>query len=93
MQAGRALQHIFHLPDGPEQQSRDADMRRAMALERALDASPADGAAQTAGNPNHWADRDKSDRQFSYDADVEVERWWTEVGCALPVFCGPEGVL
>ena len=32
------------------------------------------------GNSNQWADRAKNVEQFSYDADVEAERWWHERG-------------
>ena len=32
------------------------------------------------GNPNLWADRERSRTQFSYDAYAEVERWWANVG-------------
>ena len=104
-QAARALQHIFHLPDGPEQQARDNDMRRAMALELAsytpspeatsvlLPSIDDGGVTQTAGNPNHWADRGKSERQFSYDADAQVEQWWTAVGSKLPIFQEVSSVL
>ena len=90
----RLNRSIFHLPDGPEQRARDAEMRRAMAaefaaLERAgghpasASASSADGETLMVGNPNQWADRRKSERQFSYDADGAVHGWWTAGGRAL----------
>ena len=46
---------IFHLPDGPAQEARDAEMRNAML-------TPDQGAF--AGNQNQWADRIKNDWQF-----------------------------
>ncbi|KAJ7195382.1 hypothetical protein GGX14DRAFT_475214, partial [Mycena pura] len=60
---------VFHLPDGPDQLARDANMRAA-----ALDAANADGGA------NVWADRRKSDQQFGYDADAEAWRWCRDNG-------------
>ncbi|KDQ50635.1 hypothetical protein JAAARDRAFT_141673, partial [Jaapia argillacea MUCL 33604] len=62
--SSRLNQHIFHLPDGPEQQHRDAEMRKAIEMEG------------NEGNPNQWADRKKNIVQFGYDADEEVEKWW-----------------
>ncbi|ETW76283.1 hypothetical protein HETIRDRAFT_156655 [Heterobasidion irregulare TC 32-1] len=90
----RLNRSIFHLPDGPEQCARDAEMRRAMAAEFAalehagghpasVSASLADGETLMVGNPNQWADRRKSERQFSYDADGAVHGWWTAGGRAL----------
>jgi len=32
------------------------------------------------GNPNQWADQTKNIKQFSYDADLEAEKWWEEEG-------------
>jgi salicylate hydroxylase len=32
------------------------------------------------GNANQWADQAKNAKQFGYDADEEVERWWREGG-------------
>src|SRR5882724_11882776 len=85
-----ALTHyvqIFHLPDGPAQEARDANMRSAML---SLDQG------DFVGNQNQWADRTKNDKQFGcacflsvlchaehacrYDADREAERWWRETG-------------
>jgi salicylate hydroxylase len=51
--------NIFHLPDGPEQEARDADMRS--------------GAGK--GSANQWADKDKNEEQFGYDAEKEALRW------------------
>ncbi|RDX40070.1 FAD/NAD(P)-binding domain-containing protein [Lentinus brumalis] len=77
----RLNQTIFHLPDGPEQEQRDADMRKATEAElrrwregkRAAD-------EKLAGSANQWADEDKNMAQFAYDADAAAERWWAEVG-------------
>ncbi len=77
----RLNQTIFHLPDGPEQEQRDADMRKATEAElrrwregkRAAD-------EKLAGSANQWADEDKNIAQFAYDADAAAERWWAEVG-------------
>ncbi|TFY64344.1 hypothetical protein EVG20_g5982, partial [Dentipellis fragilis] len=76
-QSSRLNQHIFHLPDGPEQEARDTAMRRAMEIERAalLPSPPGSTTALPGdeeglkGNPNQWADRGKNEVQFSYDAD------------------------
>jgi salicylate hydroxylase len=66
--------HIFHLEDGPAQQARDDSMRLGMAAELARESGEDVGDAD--GNANVWADRKKSQRQFSYDAEAEAERWW-----------------
>ena len=78
----RLNQRIFHLPDGPEQERRDADMRRAAELQLRLDANgDAKSAADVAGgSSNQWADERKSRIQFGYDADEAAERWWREGG-------------
>ncbi|KAI1787247.1 FAD/NAD(P)-binding domain-containing protein [Ganoderma leucocontextum] len=76
----RLNQKIFHLPDGPEQEQRDADMRKAAELE--LEGEGKNGTAGDAseGSPNQWADEKKSHIQFGYDADEAAERWWRDVG-------------
>lgn len=69
VQASSTLnQKIFHLPDGPEQEARDDAMRQAMRGELAH------------GNPNQWADKQKSRELFGYDADRAVDEWWKERG-------------
>ncbi|THH15909.1 hypothetical protein EW146_g4651 [Bondarzewia mesenterica] len=68
---------IFHLPDGPEQRARDTAMRRAMEAESAT------AAESMAGNPNQWADPQKNEKQFSYDADGQVQEWWENTGRTL----------
>lgn len=73
-ESSRLNQHIFHLPDGPEQRERDESMRVAMALE--LAGKTAELRHQSVGNQNQWADKTKSDILFGYDADAEVDRWW-----------------
>lgn len=32
------------------------------------------------GNANQWADKEKNQVQFGYDADTEAEKWWEEHG-------------
>jgi len=81
----RLNQSLFHLPDGPEQERRDAGMRKAMEVElKAMEArSYLDEKAKNdalSGNPNQWADVKKTDAQFGYDADEAVQRWWSEGG-------------
>ena len=76
----RLNQTIFHLPDGPEQEQRDADMRRATELElRRMRGDVGQGDALE-GSANQWADERKSRVQFGYDADEAAEEWWREVG-------------
>ncbi|KAI0653464.1 FAD/NAD(P)-binding domain-containing protein [Cubamyces menziesii] len=75
----RLNQKIFHLPDGPEQEARDAKMRAAMEIELKMLRGEG-GEATLEGSPNQWADRKKNEAQFAYDADAEAERWWREVG-------------
>ncbi|KAJ7222831.1 hypothetical protein B0H12DRAFT_298791 [Mycena haematopus] len=74
--AGYANHHIFHLSDGPAQQARDESMRAAM--EAALARESGESVGDAEGNANVWADRKKSQRQFSYDAEAEAQRWWAE---------------
>jgi salicylate hydroxylase len=87
--SSRLNQFIFHLPDGPEQQKRDAAMRQAWDAEKAAGVggeqhTTAEGTVpaivDTDGNPNQWADKKKSLQQFGYDADKVAEEWWAEVG-------------
>lgn len=61
---------LFHLPDGPEQESRDRELRQTLLR---LDMSEA-GATER----KRWAEKMKNLDQFGYDADEEVERWWKE---------------
>jgi salicylate hydroxylase len=77
--SSRLNQRIFHLPDGPAQEARDADMRAAMDKElRMLRGEAVE--LDLEGSQNQWADRKKSAMQFGYDADAEAERWWAEEG-------------
>jgi len=73
--SSRLNQHIFHLPDGPEQRERDANMRKAMALELSGDTEAL--RRESTGNQNQWADKAKSIILFGYDADAEADKWWT----------------
>ncbi|EJC99727.1 FAD/NAD-binding domain-containing protein [Fomitiporia mediterranea MF3/22] len=80
--ASRMNQYIFHLPDGPEQEQRDSQMRSAMKFEleqACLEKSP--GLDQlNEGNANQWADKQKNIEQFSYDADAAADFWLAENG-------------
>lgn len=72
-------QNIFHFPDGPEQEARDASMRAAMETElKMLNGEDVDVGNE--GSANQWADRKKNEKQFGYDADTAVDTWWEEVG-------------
>jgi salicylate hydroxylase len=82
-ESSRLNQHIFHLPDGPEQRERDENMRKAMALE--LSGNTAELRRESVGNQNQWADKTKSDILFGYDADAEVDKWWAAHGRGLQV--------
>ena len=95
--SSRLNQHVFHLPNGVEQEQRDADMRAAMSVELArirreegaAGGEPGVGVgggveeAENEGNANQWADRKKNVEQFSYDADAAAEQWWVNEGEAL----------
>lgn len=93
--SSRLNQHIFHLPDGPDQEARDASMRAAYRAERrrwGLPVPPPEGKGgatslkndeesfKADGNSNQWADQKKNVAQFGYDADRAVEEWWREKG-------------
>ncbi|KAG2119399.1 hypothetical protein DEU56DRAFT_918564 [Suillus clintonianus] len=74
--------HIFHHPDGPEQEKRDKEMRAAM--EDAFRVARGEKSTHVlTGNANQWADKKKSDIQFGYDADEEAEKWWDANGDRL----------
>lgn len=66
--SSRLNQHIFHLPDGPEQVQRDAEMKQAMNGEEGVD------------NPSQWADRKNVLELFGYDADRAADEWWEARG-------------
>ena len=80
-ESSRLNQHIFHLPDGPEQRARDESMRKAMALE--LAGKTDELQRESVGNQNQWADKTKSNVLFGYDADAEVDKWWASHGRKL----------
>jgi len=82
-ESSRLNQHIFHLPDGPEQRERDDNMRKAMALE--LSGNSGALRRESVGNQNQWADKTKSDILFGYDADAEADKWWAAHGRRLGV--------
>lgn len=91
-ESSRLNKYIFHLPDGPEQEARDNSMRRAMLVESArqvlqdvshVGSGTGKGEIRVGGglneqNANQWADRKKNEEQFGYDADAEVEQWWSK---------------
>ncbi|KAJ7491229.1 hypothetical protein FB451DRAFT_1336955 [Mycena latifolia] len=73
-QTGRSCQpQYFHLEDGPAQRERDRSMRVAIMMEIALDREREISAGELDGNANMWADKKKSQRQFSYDAEPDAE--------------------
>ena len=84
----RLNQKIFHLPDGPEQEARDADMRKAAEYELRGTGALSEGSA------NQWADETKSRIQFGYDADEVAEEWWRTGGEEKLRACGrAEGLV
>jgi len=93
MQASSRLnQDIFHLPDGLKQEQRDKQMSTAMKDAR----EEQDGRTATdihmvsnKGNPNQWADKEKSANLFGYDADEEAEKWWRENRERMERMIGP----
>ncbi|CAE6387097.1 unnamed protein product [Rhizoctonia solani] len=83
--SARLNQFIFHLPDGPEQLARDADMRQAMEWEQAWLGREKGKNGPTlkeertwAGNMNQWADQTKNKLQFGYDAFAAADEWWRQ---------------
>ncbi|KAF8837679.1 FAD/NAD(P)-binding domain-containing protein [Paxillus ammoniavirescens] len=80
--SSRLNQQIFHLPDGPEQEKRDRQMRAAMEAElrEARGQPPVWTSDFSKGNANQWADKEKNRIQFGYDADEEAEKWWWDQG-------------
>ena len=82
----RLNQCIFHLPDGPEQERRDADMRKSAdrELERLRNGTVTSGAGKASDaaeeSQNQRADEKRSWIPFGYDADEAAESWWREVG-------------
>ena len=73
--SSRLNQHIFHLPDGPEQEARDASMRAAMDVEfRMLSGEKVELTLE--GSSNQWADRTKNDIAFGYDANRSADERW-----------------
>lgn len=82
--SSRLNQHVFHLPDGPDQEARDNDMSAAMAIELARnDDDVEEVGAENEGNANQWADHKKNIEQFSYDADAVADQWWRDEGEAM----------
>ena len=75
-----ALQKVFHWPDGPEQQQRDAAMRQAMEL--TLKEAGGEPVSRDAlrDNTNVWLDKSKAKAVYGYDANKAVEEWWLQNG-------------
>jgi salicylate hydroxylase len=80
--ASRLNRYIFHLEDGPEQEARDASMRRAMKISlREANGEPS--MDDSSGNANQYADKEKSHMQYAYDAEEEAENWWVQQGSKM----------
>jgi len=80
--ASRTNQGEYHVDDGPEQEARDAAMKAAMHAALKESEEKSDGAGSN--NPNMWADKTRNDRQYGYDADVEVQKWWMQEMMSAP---------
>lgn len=81
--ASLALQKVFHFPDGPEQQARDAAMREAMSV-TLREAQGEQVSREEQGNgTNTWLDKAKTKAVFSYDAHEAAEIWWSEHGSTI----------
>ena len=80
-ESSRLNRKTYNLPDGPEQKERDENMRRAMALELSgsLEVFQRDSVADLEDSE----ESKKSDAMFGYDADAEVEKWWSAHGREL----------
>ncbi|KAJ7253462.1 hypothetical protein C8J57DRAFT_1076741 [Mycena rebaudengoi] len=79
--AARANFTNFHLEDGPEQRARDDSMRAAMRAELFLESRDS-CSGDTDGNANVWADKKKSQKQVSYDAELDAQQWCENNGFA-----------
>ncbi|KIL59725.1 hypothetical protein M378DRAFT_970132 [Amanita muscaria Koide BX008] len=75
-----SLQKVFHYPDGPEQEARDAAMREEM--ERTIKGEGISN-NRDGQNPNAWVDKGNKDALLGYDADVAVKEWWIKHGDVL----------
>lgn len=71
----RRYQHIYHLPDGPEQRARDENLRQAMTAR-----NPGASQHEPDGNRVRSADEESNVVLLSYDADAEVDKWWADHG-------------
>lgn len=85
-ESSRLNRYTYNLPDGPEQQERDDNMRRAMALQLSgsLDVFQRDSVADLRNSD----EKKKSDAMFEYDADAEVEKWWAAHGRGFEIRAG-----
>ncbi|KAL7277963.1 hypothetical protein ACG7TL_007914 [Trametes sanguinea] len=69
---------LSQLPDVPEQEAHDAQMRQAMEMELRVMREGVFSADSLKGSPNQWVDRKQNEAQFVYHAEAEAERWWRE---------------
>ncbi|KAJ8093248.1 hypothetical protein PM082_020734 [Marasmius tenuissimus] len=72
LQASLLNRSIFHLDDGGEQESRDRSMK--VSMEDAMDRTGARSSVH-AGNANLWADKQRNQEQFDYDAESVADAW------------------
>ncbi|KAL5536479.1 hypothetical protein ACEPAF_301 [Sanghuangporus sanghuang] len=82
--ASRTNRTLFHLPDGPLQRDRDAELRKTMETGRQQESATHSQGDQELGKESE-AVSSKADElqrfiadQYAYDAEREVERWWSE---------------
>lgn len=73
--AAQSNQGAFHLPDGPEQQARDATLSKRM-HERQL----AEERGDEGFNDEAEGDRFRSKELYSYDVDAAVTEWYQAGG-------------
>ena len=79
-ESSRANQRVFHLPDGPEQRERDEKLKPST-----LEASDNKAELQNhkGGNQGKGQDKAAEGALLGYDADAEVDKWWTSHGSEL----------
>jgi len=77
-ESSRLNQHTYYISDGSEQGEKDENMRKAMAL--GLSGNSGASQSKSDGNQDQWDDKKRVDFLFGYDADAEVEKWWSVHG-------------
>ncbi|PCH42698.1 FAD/NAD(P)-binding domain-containing protein [Wolfiporia cocos MD-104 SS10] len=75
-----ANQNYSHLPDGPEQEARDAALRKVAEKELAAAERMRNGECV----PVVWHDRNMEE-QYKFDAEADAERWWQQAHESLEV--------